>query len=558
MASRLTSFFAELRRRKVWQVAGVYATTALATALAVAELYDDVGLPEGTPRVVIVLLLIGFPAAVVLAWAYEVKPEEPTDSTVSDGAGPTAPTGGVEDKNSIVVLPFANLSPDSESEYFADGMTEEIINAVANVAGLRVIARTSAFAYKGSNRDVREIGKELGVGTILEGSVRRSGDRLRITAQLIDVSGGHHLWSERYDRNLADVFAIQDEIAQIIARRLGPEGLVPRHRERPTDDLDAYEAFLRGRFHFAKGTPEDYAKSIEHYDRAIALDPEFAEAHAGLAETWGIWAILENPADRFPRARAAALRALEIDPTLADAHATLGFVYFFSDWNWTAAIEEFERAVALNPNSVSALQIASGALGNLGMEEAVTYARRSVSLDPLSAMSNRQLGGALYYVGELAESLEYSRRAVELAPNFLLAHLSVGLVQHDAGLLEEAVATFEHILEVWPNEPYARAELTRVYVRMGRREDALDQLRHLERRLDAAEGQVAVCAAWAHASLGNVDEAFDRLHRAIDARDSIVVSLPTFNAWDPLRSDPRFEAILRQLKFPEWSVRRHA
>ena len=150
MASRLTSFFAELRRRKVWRVAGVYATTALATALAVAELYDDLGLPEGTPRVVIVLLLIGFPAAVVLAWAYEVKPEEPTDSTVSDGAGPTAPTVGVEDKSSIVVLPFANLSPDSEGEYFADGMTEEIINTVANVAGLRVIARTSAFAYKGS------------------------------------------------------------------------------------------------------------------------------------------------------------------------------------------------------------------------------------------------------------------------------------------------------------------------------------------------------------------------------------------------------------------------
>ncbi len=226
MASKLIAFFAQLRRRRVWRVAGVYATTALATALAVAELYEYVGLPDGTPEVVIVLLLIAFPAALMLTWAYEVKFEELTDEQASDPAALTDREAGTEDKNSIAVLPFANLSPDSENEYFADGMTEEIINAVSNVADLRVIARTSAFAFKGSNQDVREIGRQLGVRTVLEGSVRRSGDRLRITAKLIDVSGGHHLWSERYDRDLADVFAIQDEIAQIIARRLAPDALV--------------------------------------------------------------------------------------------------------------------------------------------------------------------------------------------------------------------------------------------------------------------------------------------------------------------------------------------
>ena len=207
----------KLRRRKVWQVAAVYATTALAAALAVEALYDDLGLPEGTPRVVIVLLLVGFPIALVLAWAYEVKPEEPADGPATSAAALTRPPLGVEDKNSIVVLPFANLSSDSENEYCADGMTEEIINALANVAGLRVIARTSAFSFKGSNQDVREIGHRLSVGTVLEGSVRRSGVQLRITAQLIDVAGGHYLWSDRYDRELEDVFAIQDEIAQIMS-----------------------------------------------------------------------------------------------------------------------------------------------------------------------------------------------------------------------------------------------------------------------------------------------------------------------------------------------------
>ncbi len=476
----------------------------------------------------------------------------------ANGSGRISPRPEVlgsegEQRNSIVVLPFANLSPDPEDDYFTDGMTEEIINAVANVPGLRVIARTSAFAFKGVSQDVREIGKQLGVGTVLEGSVRRAGARLRITAQLIDVSGGHHLWSERYDRHLEDVFAIQDDIAKIIARRLRPDEGARAARERPTDDLDAYEAFLRGRFYHAKGTPEDYAKSVEHYERASQLDPDFAQAYAGQAETWVYWALLSEPSDRFPRAKRAAKKALEIDQALSDAHASLGSVRFFLDWDWIGAIEAFERAVALNSNSATALRLSSGALANLGSTDAVAYARRSVALDPLSAQANRALAWAFFQAGAFSESLEYARQALQLAPNFLIAHVSLGEALTETGPLDEAEAAYRRVLEISPDHPYARGGLAQVYVRMGRREDAREQIRDLERLASGTEGHVAVSAAWAHASLGNVDEAFEWIDRAIEARDSAVASLPTLSWWDPLRSDPRFEALLRKLNFPEWS-----
>ena len=558
MASLIKPFLAELKRRHVYQVAAAYIVVGLGVLGAAELILQPLGLDAARPFIVVVTLL-GLLLALVLAWAYQIKPEEPsaTESLRSEGspeaeAAADTSLGAEDQRTSIVVLPFANLSPESENEYFADGMTEEIINALANVPGLRVIARTSAFAFKGVSQDVREIGKQLGVGTVLEGSVRRAGARLRITAQLIDVSGGHHLWSERYDRDLEDVFAIQDEIAKIIARRLRPDEGAPAQRERPTDNLDAYEAFLLGRFYFAKGTPEDYARSVQHYERASELDPDFAQAYAGQAQTWVYRALLAEPSDRFPSAERAAKKALDIDQGLSDAHAAVGSVRFFHDWDWIGAIEAFERAIALNPNSVTALQLASGALANFGSPDAVTYARRSVALDPLSAEANRALAWAFFQAGAFTESLEYARQALQLAPDFVLAHLSIGMALLETGPFDEAEAACRRVLEIWP-EPYARFLLAQVYVRMGRREDAQEQVRDLERLAGGTEGQVEVSAALAHAALGNVDEAFECIDRAIEARDSVVVSLPTYSGWDPLRSDPRFEVILRRLNFPEWS-----
>ena len=567
MTSKLKNFSAELTRRHVYRVGAAYVVVGLGVLGAAELILDPLGLGAARP-IIVVLTLLGFPLALVLAWAYEIRPEQPTSAESPELGGGVDPesvadsdeedVGLRRQRDSIVVLPFANLSSEAENEYFADGMTEEIINALANVSGLRVIARTSAFAFKGLNRDIREIGKQLGVGTVLEGSVRRAGGHLRITAQLIDVSGGHHLWSERYDRELRDVFAIQNEIAGTIARRLEADQGVSAQRERPTDDLDAYEAFLRGRFYFAKGTPDNYAKSVEHYERAVALDADFAEAYTELAATLSYWALLAEPEDQFPRAKTAAQLALEIDETLADAHAILGFIKFFFDWDWTGAIEAFDRASELNPDSPTALILQSGALANFGSTEAVTSGRRSVGLDPLSPQVNQILGWALFQAGEFTESIRYCRQALELSPEYLLALGTLGFGLLEAGPLEEAEAAYERMLEIWPDEPSARAGLAQVYVRMGRREDALEQARELERRTSGAGGQVGVSAAWAHAALGNLDEAFQWIDRAIEARDSFIVCLPSFRWWDPLRSDPRFEAILHQLKFPEWSVRRHA
>jgi adenylate cyclase len=324
------SFWEKLKRRHVVKVGIAYVVVAAGVGGAADAFLPGLGAPEWMLPSVLGLLVLGLPVALVLAWAYELTPEgivrdAPEEAAEEPEAQTVAPAAVSveEERKSIVVLPFDNMSPDPNDAYFSDGLTEEIINALANASGLRVIARTSAFAFKGSNQDVREIGKQLGVGTVLEGSVRKAGHRLRITAQLIDAATGHHLWSERYDRDLEDVFAIQDEIGRIIAGRLQSDEKAAM-RERPTDNLDAYEAYLRGQFYFAKGTADDYNRSVEHYKRATVLEPGFAEAYAGLARTYGNWALLTDPENLFPRAKEAALSALEVAPEMADAHAVLG------------------------------------------------------------------------------------------------------------------------------------------------------------------------------------------------------------------------------------------
>lgn len=577
MTSKIRSFLAELRRRRVYHVAVAYVVVGLGVLGAAEVVLDPLGLSAARPFIVI-LTLAGFPIALVLGWAYEVRPEEPGGAdpveaelghaedapASSDVTAPDVEAASAKDRRgSIVVLPFANLSPEPDTEYFADGMTEEIINALADVPDLRVIARTSAFAFKGTNQDVREIGARLGVRTVLEGSVRRAGERLRITAQLVDASDGHHLWSERYDRELEDVFAIQDEIAGTIAERLKPGGTDPgwgerspapsMARDRPTEDLDAYEAFLRGRFHFAKGSLEDYAKSVEHYEQAVSLDPEFAEAHAGMAETSMAWEFLVESADRKDRARRAARKALELDDTLADAHAILGAIRFWYDWEWSGAIESFERALELNPESPMALRLYSEPLAWLGSSGAVTHARRAAALDPFSAETNRVIALALLAASEVDESLEYARKAVELGPDSIFAQIALAMALLNGGSLHEAESAYKQILAAVPDDPNVTSGLVITCVRLGKREEALELTRKLEDRAEVGQAHAAAATAWSHAALGETDEAFQWIERAIEARDIMVVSLPAFFTWDPLRSDPRFEEVLRRLDFPEWS-----
>ena len=455
----------------------------------------------------------------------------------------------------LAVLPFVNMSADDENEYFADGITEEIINALGKVPGLRVTARTSAFAFKGTSRDIREIGRTLNVAVVLEGSVRRASRRIRVTTQLIDVEQGAQLWSERFDRELEDVFAIQEEIATIVAERLKLElGTAVERRLQPSTNLDAYDAFLRGRFDWNKGTTDSYRHSIDHYERAVSLDPSYARAHVALAETLCYSGFFGMPAaEAFPRARRSVERALELDPVLPEALATLGYISFWYDWDWNAAEALFKRAAALDPNSATTLNYYSVFLSNLGRpEDAVDCSQRTVELDPLWPNAHQTLQFALFQGGRNAEALAAGDRALALSPDYALAHVVNGFCQVEMGAYDHALATFDRVVATSPDSPIAVAGRVVTLARMGRRDAALDALSSME--ASAKRHDSSPCAlVWASACVGAIEQAFAWLDRAIKARDMLVPCLVSFSWWDPLRTDSRFAEVLTQLRYPAWS-----
>jgi TolB-like protein len=339
-ASKVGSFLAELKRRKVYRVAVVYAVVAFVIWGAAEQLVPGLALPPWVFRLIVLLTILGFPIALVLAWAFEITPDgvrrtEPVraESAEAPSSPPLAVTHDVE-RRSIAVLPFANMSDDPENEYFSDGMTEEIINALTQLEDLRVAARTSCFAFKGKPADIGEIGAKLKVATVLEGSVRKAGTRLRITAQLVNVADGYHLWSERYDREMEDVFAIQEDIARAIADRLQVTlagGAGERLVKPPTKSLEAYDLYLKGRYfvnRIVEVAGEGPRKGIDFFEQALALDPGYALAHAGIADAYSfLGSTVLRPKEALPKAREAAMRALELDDTLAETHCALGWIY---------------------------------------------------------------------------------------------------------------------------------------------------------------------------------------------------------------------------------------
>ena len=343
------------------------------------------------------------------------------------------PTRLPADELSIAVLPFANLSADKETEYFSDGMTEEIINALSQVPGLRVVARTSAFAFKGKDIDVRDIGERLNVRTLVEGSVRKAGDRIRITAQLVNAADGYHLWSSTYDRTLADIFAVQDELARSIAgalqRKVGRiEGgsLVGR----PTDNLAAYTVYLRGQYAWNKRTPEGYRAAIEEFERAAALDPQFALPHAGIAYCHAMLGFDEigvvPPSEAMPKARAAAERALELDPLLPQAHGSRAVVAFLYEWDWALADSEFARAASLGPDTTAVSNWHAIFLALMGRdEEAMEVITRAQSIDPLSLINQLTVGRCHYLARRFDAAIALFRSCLDLEPRFFLAYSAI-------------------------------------------------------------------------------------------------------------------------------------
>jgi eukaryotic-like serine/threonine-protein kinase len=453
---------------------------------------------------------------------------------------------------SIAVLPFANLSAPEDTEYFADGLTEELINALSQLEGLRVVSRTSAFEFKGKAMNIRTVGAQLGVTTVLEGSVRKYGNRLRITTQLAKVSDGCQLWASRFDREMTDVFDIQDEIAQTIARTLeitlkARDGapLVKRF----TRDLEAYHLYLRGRFHWNKRSAAGFEKAREYFEAALARDARYAPAYAGLADyhismaSWGLAA----PQLAWPRAEAAALQAVEIDPSLAEAHIALAAYRTYFEWNWAEGEREFRLARQLNPADTNVCtQYGTYLIQRGRFDEAAQEIRRAAEIDPLSATVNTCLAGVAYYSRDYDRSIDICRQALEIAPDDIELAGVLGMCHAAKGSTAEAVHAFRVACSLSHDHPMLLALLAAASATAG---DAAE-VERLVARLQAmsSDGYVPPIAwAWIYTALGDFDAAFDWLQKAADAHDVMLAYLMVGPCYDPLRSHPRFPRLLERI-----------
>ncbi len=453
---------------------------------------------------------------------------------------------------SIAVLPFANMSADGENEYFCDGLAEELLNALAKIEGLKVAARTSAFAFKGKDTDISEIAEKLGVKTILEGSVRKSADRVRITTQLINAADGYHMWSERYDRELKDIFDVQDEIAVAVVdalkiKLLGEEkaALLKRHTQSP----EAHEFYLRGLSHFAKWTPADFHKAIENFGKAIAIDPEYAFAYAGVADSYTELSFFSfSPIDATALAKDAATRALRLDPDLAEAHNSDALIKLYFDWDYPAAEAAFKKAIALNPGSAIVHMWYGWYLGLMArFDESLRELRRAHELDPLSPPNNNAIGVVLLWSGQTDVAIEQFKDVLELVPGYPVSNTFLAEAYAAKGDMASAIATIEST----PPEamdPQALGTMGYVYARSGNRDKAQKILDEFAER---SSGQYipALNFAQIYSGLDARDQAFECIVKACEEGAIWIPFLKVDLKFDHLRSDPRFKEMLQLAGF---------
>jgi len=451
-------------------------------------------------------------------------------------------------KPSIAVLPFVDLSPLEDQTYFCDGLADELINRLSRIKSLRIPARTSAFSLKGKDLDIKEIGEKLNVEMVLEGSIRKAGDKLRITIQLVKVDSGYPLWSEKYDRNMEDIFTLQDEISMSIVDNLKLELLGKEKTKlvkQYTQNLEAYELYLKGRYFWNKRTGEGMKKSVRYFEQAIEEDPIYALAYAGLAYSYvtlGEWNIL--PAKEvFPKAKGAAKKALEIDNSLAEAHCPLGAVKCNFEWDWKGAEREYKLAIELNPNDASAHQWYSEYLVMMGrFKEAIREIKRAHELDPLSLIINAIEALHLYYAREFDRGIEQCRKVLEIDPNFRPAHIYIGYNYLGNDMYEEALEEFKKL----NNHPYQAI----TYAKMDKITEAKKLLENFI-EISNKEGVpgISLSIAEIYFALGEDDQGFKWLERAYERRERQMISIKIEPLFDSVRSDSRFKAMLRKMNF---------
>ena len=584
---RYQTVFAELKRRKVFRVAALYGAVAFVVLQAADLMVEGLQLPQAILTIVTLLTLLGFPIAVVMAWAFDVTPAgvKRTDPAASGeleaivaqpaarrwpaglvalagifmlvggvwwtavrgvGVAADGPAAAGPASASVAVLPFVNMSGDEENEYFSDGITEELLNALSRVPELKVAARTSAFAFKNSELDVREIAQRLGVATVLEGSVRKSGNRVRITAQLIDAEDGYHLWSNSYDRELTDIFAIQDEIARSIVEALPATLQAPVSGSlstAATANVQAYNEYLRGRHYWNQRSLAAFDSAIQYYNRAVLLDPTYARAYAGLAETYVLLSEYGGPSipEVAPFARAATERALALDPDLAEAYVASGYRKLVFEHDPSGAERDYLKAIELKPDYATAHQwYAELLIVTRRWEEALAEIERAVELDPLAPAPNMILCMSLSLNGRSDEAIAVIERTLDRFPKLLLAAWIRAITLVTKGDLVAAGPAFDRMAELSGTDPAVYGAYLAALEDPAKKPAAIAALERSDVFGTAGNAEYL-------AELGAVDETLAALERAYEAYDPFLHWVNALAQYEGLRSDPRFRAFLRKL-----------
>jgi serine/threonine-protein kinase len=455
--------------------------------------------------------------------------------------------------DSIAVLPLENLSGDADQDYFADGMTDELTAKLAQIGALKVISRTSAMRYRGSDKSLPEIARELKVGAIVEGTVMRAGDRVRITAQLIEAAADRHMWAKSYERDLGDVLTLQSEVARAIAGEIRvaitPEEEVRLASTWPVNP-EALELYLRGKRHYYTLTEEGMEKSIDYFQKAIAIDPNYAQAYAGLARTymWLAYFGSLSPEEAYSRCSTLIEKALEIDDALVEAHVALANVKYFLEWNWDRAREQFERAIELNPNFAEGRLDYAWYLMAMGrFEEAIAQAKRALQHDPFSYVGKWTLAGMYYGARRYEQAIATCQEMVELDPNDPRADSWLAAIYEQMGRYEDVVKARQKMMTLSGARSEEVEALDRAYSESGSRGYWMWRLEGLKDQYD----RYPIGTAYIYAHLGNKDQAFAWLEEAYEKRDALLYLLKVYPSWDPLRDDPRYDDLVRRMNFPE-------